>query len=157
MDFKLQDLLYDKVIKLFVGWIICECWANLCNILVMWFQNITCILIIFYDDYICHKCFAKSRATSSYFTMKISSLMHCHVNINNHVAMQGCMDCDVFRDTYDKVERHWFSDECGARHKICDSFLQIVIGAHLTRTFCDDGLFITMASLEYNLWQKNPC
>jgi hypothetical protein len=36
-------------------------------------------------------------------------------------------------------------------HKIYDSFLMIVIVAYLTRTFCDDDLFVTMMSPKYNM------
>jgi hypothetical protein len=41
------------------------------------------------------------------------------------------------------------------RHKIYDDLLMIVIVVHLTRTFCDDGLFVTMTSQKYNPSQIN--
>jgi hypothetical protein len=85
--------------------------------------------------------------------------MFCHVTYHiitiSHVAMHDCMNYDVFRLTYDKIECHRFSDESDARHKIYDNFLMIVIIVYLTRTFCDDDLFDTMASPKYNLWQIN--
>jgi hypothetical protein len=54
------------------------------------------------------------------------------------------MDCDVFKKTYKKLKHHKFSDDFGVRHKIYDDFLLIVIVVHLTRTFCDDDLFVIM-------------
>jgi hypothetical protein len=57
----------------------------------------------------------------------------------------------TFLDTYDELERHRFSDDCGVHRKINDDFLLIVIVVRLTRTICDNGLFITMASAKYKL------
>jgi hypothetical protein len=65
--------------------------------------------------------------------------------------MHGRTNCDVFKGTCDKIERHRFSDKSSARHKIYDNFLMIVIVVYLTRTFYDDDLFVTMASPKYNL------
>jgi hypothetical protein len=65
--------------------------------------------------------------------------------------MHGSTNCDVFRCAYDEIECHMFSDKPSARHKIYDDFLMIVIVVYLTRTFYDDGIFVTMASLKYNL------
>jgi hypothetical protein len=59
-----------------------------------------------------------------------------------HVSTNG----DVFRGTYDETECHRFSDESGMRHRIYDDFLIIIIASYLTRTFCDDGFFVTMTS-----------
>jgi hypothetical protein len=56
------------------------------------------------------------------------------------------MNYDIFKHTYDKLEHNKFSDNYGVRHKIYDDFLLIFIVIHLTRTFCDDDLFVTMAS-----------
>jgi hypothetical protein len=75
----------------------------------------------------------------------------CHVIPISHVAMHGSTNCDVFRGTYDEIECHRFSDEYGMRHKIYDNFLLVVIVGYLTRTFCDDVLFVTMVSPKYNL------
>jgi hypothetical protein len=81
--------------------------------------------------------------------------MFCHVTYNvitiGHVAMHGTTNCDVFRDIYDAIECHRCSDEFDVRHKIYDDFLLIVIVVYLTRTFCDDVLFVTMASPKYNM------
>jgi hypothetical protein len=60
----------------------------------------------------------------------------------------------MFLNTYDKLEHHKFRDDCGVRHKIYDNFLLIIIVVHLTRTFCDDDLFVTMTSPKNKLWQK---
>jgi hypothetical protein len=32
------------------------------------------------------------------------------------------MNRDIFRHTYDELERHKFSDDCSLRHKIYDDF-----------------------------------
>jgi hypothetical protein len=69
--------------------------------------------------------------------------------------MHATINCDVFRGNYDERERHKFSDESDVRHKIYDDFLMIVIVVYLTRTFYDDGLFVTMASSKYKQWQIN--
>jgi hypothetical protein len=89
-----------------------------------------------YDEHFCHKYFATSTATS---------------HVIGHVEMHNCMNCDVFRHTYDELEHHSFSDDCGVRHKIYDDFSIIIIVVHLTRTFCDDDLFVTMVSPKYKL------
>jgi hypothetical protein len=67
------------------------------------------------------------------------------------VAIHVSMNCDVFRVAYDKIECHRFSDESNVRHKIYDDFLMNVIVVYLTRTFCDDDLFVTIVSPKYNL------
>jgi hypothetical protein len=64
--------------------------------------------------------------------------------IISHVERHKCMNCDIFKHTYNKLEHHKFSDDCGVRHKIYDSFSILVIIVYLTRTFCDNDLFITM-------------
>jgi hypothetical protein len=69
----------------------------------------------------------------------------------SHVKIHICMNCDVFRHTYDELERHIFSDECDVRHKIYDKFSLIVIVVHLTHTF---DLFVTMASPKCKLTEK---
>jgi hypothetical protein len=71
------------------------------------------------------------------------------------MAMHGSTNRDIFRVTYDKIECHRFSDESDVSHKIYDNFLMIVIIVYLTRTFCDNDLFVTVASLKYNMWQIN--
>jgi hypothetical protein len=65
--------------------------------------------------------------------------------------MHDTTNCDVFRGTYDEIDRHRFSDEYAMRHKIYDGFLMIVIVVYLTRTFCDADIFVTMTSPIYNL------
>jgi hypothetical protein len=65
--------------------------------------------------------------------------------------MHDSTNCDIFKGTYDEIKCHRFCDESGMRHKIYDDFLMIVIVVHLTRTFCDDVLFVTMVSPKYNL------
>jgi hypothetical protein len=72
-------------------------------------------------------------------------------HIIKHVEKHNCMNYDVFIHSYDELEPHRFSDNCGVHHKICDDFLLIVIVVHLTRTFCDDDLFVTMVSPKYKL------
>jgi hypothetical protein len=73
----------------------------------------------------------------------------------NHVERHECMNCDILRHNYDELEWHIFSDDCDAHHKIYDDFLLIIVVLHLTRTFCDDDLFVTMALPKYKLWRKN--
>jgi hypothetical protein len=65
--------------------------------------------------------------------------------------MHGSTNHDIFTLTYDKIECHRFSDESDVRHKIYDNFLMIVIIVYLTRTFCDNDLFVIVASLKYNM------
>jgi hypothetical protein len=89
-----------------------------------------------YDKCFHHKYFATLEAMS---------------HIISHVEMHNCMNCDIFRPTYDELECHSFSDDCGVCHKIYDDFSLIIKVVHLTRTFCDDELFVTMASQEYKL------
>jgi ribosomal protein L33 len=67
------------------------------------------------------------------------------------VERHNCINCDVFKHTYDKLERYKFSDNCGVHHKIYNDFLLIIIVVHLTCTFCDDDLFVTMASPKYKI------
>ena len=69
--------------------------------------------------------------------------------------MHDTTNCDVFRGTYDEIARHRFSDEYAMRHKIYDNFLMIVIVVYLTRTFYDDGFFVTISSPKQNMWQIN--
>jgi hypothetical protein len=130
-----------------------------------------------YDENIHHKYIATSAATSTKFMMNFfvtnflthhlpCGLPHHHIydkcfrhkdfamlaatsHIINHVERHNCMNYDVFRHTYDKLECHRFSDDCGVRQKIYDGFLLIVIVVHLTRTLCYDDLFVTMASPKY--------
>jgi hypothetical protein len=47
---------------------------------------------------------------------------------------------------YDDLERHKFYDEYIFRHYIYDIFLYFVIKGLLTRTFCDDGIFVIESS-----------
>jgi hypothetical protein len=47
---------------------------------------------------------------------------------------------------YDDLERHKFYDNYIFRHYIYDIFLPFVIKGLLTRTFCDDGIFVTESS-----------
>jgi hypothetical protein len=72
-------------------------------------------------------------------------------HIINHVEMNNCMNCDIFRHTYDELEYHRYSDDCSVRHKIYDDFSLIVIVVHLTCTFCDDDLFVILVSPKYKL------
>jgi hypothetical protein len=75
-------------------------------------------------------------------------------HVISHVETHNCMNCDIFRHTYDELECHRFSDDCSVRHKIYGNFLLIVIVVHLRQTFCDNDLFLTMASPKYKRWQK---
>jgi hypothetical protein len=84
-----------------------------------------------YDKHFHHKDFSMSVATSL---------------VISHVERQKRMNCGIFKHTYDKLKHHKFNNDCGVRHKIYDDFLLIVIVVHLTCTFCDDDLFLTMAS-----------
>jgi hypothetical protein len=54
------------------------------------------------------------------------------------VERHGCTNCDIFTHTYDELECHRFSDDCGVRYKIYDDFLLIIIVVYLIRTFCDN-------------------
>jgi hypothetical protein len=87
-----------------------------------------------YDKRFHHKYFATSAAMS---------------HIISHVEMHNCMNCDVLRHTYDELEHHSFSDDCDVRHKIYDDFLLIIIVVHLTLTYYNDDIFVTMASPKY--------
>jgi hypothetical protein len=135
--------------------------------------------VSFDDDCICYKCIAMSTVTSIKYMMNLFvtkflphyrpcvSPHHCIYDehfcrkdftmpaamshVINHVERHNCMNCDIFRHTYDKLECHRFSDNCGVRHKIYDDFLIIIIVVHLTRTFCDNDLFVIMASSKYKL------
>jgi hypothetical protein len=53
---------------------------------------------------------------------------------------------DVLGLVYDNLERHKFYDEYIFRHYIYDLFLRFVIKDLLTRTFCDDDIFVTESS-----------
>jgi hypothetical protein len=66
--------------------------------------------------------------------------------LHRYMEMHNCMNCDIFIHTYDELDRHSFSDDCGVHHKIYDYFSLIVTVVHLIRTFYDDDLFTTMAS-----------
>jgi hypothetical protein len=134
-----------------------------------------CHIIALYDENIHHKCIGMSSATSikfmtnlfitKFLTHHLPCSLSCHhiydecfhhkefvmSHVINHVKMHNCMNCDIFRHTYDKLEHHRFSDDCGVHHKIYDDFSLIIIVVHLTRTFCDDDLFVTMASPKYKL------
>jgi hypothetical protein len=138
-----------------------------------------CHIIILYDENIRHKCIATLAATSIEFMMNlfVTNFLTHHLpcvlprhhiyderfrhkefamssatsHVISHVEMHNYMNCDVFRHTYDELERHRFSDDCGVCHKIYDDFPLIVIVVHLTRTFCDDDLFVTMTSPKYKL------
>jgi hypothetical protein len=76
---------------------------------------------------------------------------HMPPHHHSHVAMHVNTNCDVFIMTYDKIECHRFSDEFDVCHKLYDVFLMIVIVVYLTRTFCDDDLFVTTMSPKHNL------
>jgi hypothetical protein len=81
--------------------------------------------------------------------------MFCHVTYHvitiSHMAMHVSTNCDVFRGNYDEIECHRFSDEDSMCHRIYDDFLIIVIVLYLTRTFCDNGFFVTMTSPKHNM------
>jgi hypothetical protein len=72
-------------------------------------------------------------------------------HVISHVERHNHMNYVIFRHSYDELECHRFSDDCGVHHKIYDDFSLIIIVVHLTRTFCDDDLFVTMASPKYKL------
>jgi hypothetical protein len=144
-----------------------------------WLCHITCHVIALYDEFFCHKCIATSSIFMTIFFVtnflphhlpcglphhhiydEGLSQMFCHVSCHityhaifcyviSHVERHHCMNCDIFRHTYDELECHRFSDNCDGCHKIYDKFLLIIIIVHLTRTFCDDGVFVTMASPKY--------
>jgi hypothetical protein len=127
-------------------------------------RHITCHVsghrLPIYDKILRHNNFATSStmwlATWSNLWLFVIKVYHitCHITIG-YVAMLVSTNCDVFRMTYDKIECHRFSDEIDVCHKIYDDFLMIVIVVYLTRTFCDDDLFITTSSPKYNMWQIN--
>jgi hypothetical protein len=133
-------------------------------------------VIIFYDESICHKCITTSAAIASQFMKKffVTTIFLRHLpcglppdqiydicfrhngfamshTTSSPLAMWQCMV--VWTMTFS--ECHRFSDESDVGHKIYDDFLMIIIIIYLTRTFCDDDLFVTMASPKYNLWQIN--
>jgi hypothetical protein len=105
-------------------------------------------VIALYDENIHHKCIVTSAATSTKFMINLfvtkflthhlpCGLPHHHIyderfhhkdfttstamsHVISHVKRHNCMNYDVFRHTYDELEHHRFSDDCGMRHKIYD-------------------------------------
>jgi hypothetical protein len=56
-----------------------------------------------YDENFRHKDFAISAAMSP---------------VISHVERHKCINCDIFKHSYDTLEHHKFSDDCGERYKI---------------------------------------
>jgi hypothetical protein len=106
--------------------------------------HVSCHLHIIYDESFCHK-FLDTSLPCGFPCHHIYDECFCHKDfavshVISHVERHNCMNCDIFKHTYDKLEHHKFSDDCGVRQKIYDDFLLIVIVVHLTHTFCDDDL-----------------
>jgi hypothetical protein len=82
--------------------------------------HVSCRLYKTYDESFCYKIFATSfamwLATSSYdehFCHKDFVMSAAMSHVISHVERHNCMNCDVFRHTYDELECHRFSDNCG--------------------------------------------
>jgi hypothetical protein len=103
-------------------------------------------------------------AMSSCFMTKLIIMVFCHVSCHASVFMTNIFVTKLPRGNgstlylmtflslvYDDLECHRFYDEYIFCHYIYDVFLPFVIKLPLTRTFCDDGLFVMESSQQQRI------